>query len=194
LTGVDILRETRTLHLSLEGPSPPVNVGALHQRLLDSHSEIERDAEGTPFKIKYTWTQKVSGTWPQKGSSIGDIAKNAKVRVGQLTAKTWEWTSTQYDAERAVQPGKGTNYTLAFLDNGKFLVTANCGVWKGKYTFGGRSLAIDMSSNWLSGCRKDEVLRVFLDDLARARTAFIEDDRLQVTLAGSEGIMYFEDE
>jgi len=163
-------------------------------RLLDSHSEIERDAEGTPFKIKYTWTQKVSGTWPQKGSSIGDIAKNAKVRVGQLTAKTWEWTSTQYDAERAVQPGKGTNYTLAFLDNGKFLVTANCGVWKGKYTFGGRSLAIDMSSNWLSGCRKDEVLRVFLDDLARARTAFIEDDRLQVTLAGSEGIMYFEGE
>ena len=44
----------------------------------------------------------------------------------------------------------------------------------------------------MSGCRKDEVLRIFLDDLERARVAFIENDRLQITLAGSEGIMYFE--
>ena len=195
LTDVDILRENRTLYLGLEGPSPPVNIGALHQRLLESsldYRDFEKD-DAEPFHIKYTWTQKVSGTWPQKGSSIGDIAKNAKLRSGLLTARTWVWQATQYDAERAARATNDIHYTLYFMETGKFLVTANCGNWKGKYSFGGRSLSIDMGKNWFSGCGDDEVLRIFLDDLIRARAAFIEDNRLQVTLAGSEGIMYFEE-
>ena len=196
LTAVDILRESRTLYLGLEGPSPPVNVGALHKRLLESSLDFKDGANSDkePFHIKYTWTQKVSGTWPQKGSSIGEVAKTAKVRSSLLKSRTWAWQATQYDAERAARPTRETQYTLYFMDNGKFVVNANCGNWKGTYTFGGRSLSIDMGKNWLSSCRKDEVLRVFLDDLVRARAAFIEDDRLQVTLAGSEGIMYFESE
>jgi uncharacterized hydrophobic protein (TIGR00271 family) len=188
LVDVEILKEARTLYLSLEGPSPPVNIGMLHQRL----SEQIVDDQGEALHIKYTWTQKVSGMWPQKGSSIGDIAKTAKASVGQLIAKEWAWQSTQYDADTAARPAEGQRYTLRFSDAGKFQLAAACGTWKGKYTFGGKSLGITMNRNWLSGCRKDEVFKFFLDDLERARAAFIKDGRLQITLAGSEGIIYFE--
>ena len=79
-----------------------------------------------------------------------------------------------------------------FDKDGKFKVTAPCGSWRGKYSFGGRSIGLDMNRNWFSGCRRDTVLKVFLDDLQRARAAYVEDKQLQITLAGSEGIMYFE--
>jgi hypothetical protein len=35
-------------------------------------------------------------------------------------------------------------------------------------------------------------MKVFLDDLGRARAAYIKSGKLQITLADSEGIMYFE--
>ena len=187
LTDVDILRETRTLYLSLEGPSPPVSIGDLHEQFMEARGD-----EAEPLKIKYTWTQKVSGVWPQEADSIGEVAKKAQVGIKQLVANRWRWSTTQYDAETATRPSRSDSYTLLFSDDGKFEVTASCGLWKGKFKFAGRALNIESGRNLLSGCRKDEVLRIFLDDLERARVAFIENDRLQITLAGSEGIMYFE--
>jgi uncharacterized hydrophobic protein (TIGR00271 family) len=188
LTDVDILRETRTLYLSLEGPSPPVSIGDLHEQFM----KARKNDEAEPLKIKYTWTQKVSGVWPQEADSIGEVAKKAQVGIKQLVANRWRWSTTQYDAETATRPSRSDSYTLLFSDDGKFEVTASCGLWKGKFKFAGRALNIESGRNLLSGCRKDEVLRIFLDDLERARVAFIENDRLQITLAGSEGIMYFE--
>ncbi|KAA1193984.1 TIGR00341 family protein [Pseudohalioglobus sediminis] len=188
MTDVDILRETHTIHLSLEGPSPPVNIGDLHEQFM----EARNDDAAEPFKIRYTWTQKVSGVWPQEADSIGEVARKAQVGIKQLVANRWRWRATQYDAETATRPSRSDSYTLLFMDDGKFEVTASCGLWTGKFKFAGRALNIESGRNLLSACRKDEVLRIFLDDLERARVAFIENDRLQITLAGSEGIMYFE--
>ena len=63
---------------------------------------------------------------------------------------------------------------------------------KGSYSFGGRSLDISFNRNWLSACRRDKILKLFVDDLTRARTAFVKGSDLQIGLAGSEGIMRFE--
>jgi hypothetical protein len=103
----------------------------------------------------------------------------------------WVWKSTQYNAESAATPSEQERYTLLFTDKGKFTINAPCGRWTGKYNFGGRSLDMEMNRNWFSGCRGDNVLKIFLDDVERSRAAFIEDGSLQITLAGSEGIMYF---
>ena len=65
-------------------------------------------------------------------------------------------------------------------------------MWKGKYKYDGRALAIDLGRNWLSGCRDNELMHLFLDDLERGRKAYIENNRLHITLVGSEGIMYLD--
>ena len=48
-----------------------------------------------------------------------------------------------------------------------------------------------MKRNWFSGCRDDAALAVFLKDLERARAAYVDGDRMKITLANDEGIMYF---
>ncbi|MEP6391627.1 MAG: TIGR00341 family protein [Halioglobus sp.] len=187
LVDIEILQERRKVYLALEGPSPPVSLGELYQQLAESATDW---AQGD-FTIEYTWTQKVTGLWPQTGTSIGDIAKNAEISIDKLTAGTWRWEATQYNAESSARPDGKDQYTVLFKASGKFDVAAPCGRWTGKYSFGGRSLDIEMNRNWFSGCRRDPALKIFLDDLDRARGAFVDESGLQITLAGSEGIMHF---
>ena len=118
--------------------------------------------------------------------------EQAKVSIKQLVANRWQWRATHYDAETATRPSASDNYTMRFMDNGNFQVTANCGNWKGDFKFAGRALKIELGRNLLSGCRNDQELQLFLDDLENARIAYLENERLHIPLAGSEGIMYFE--
>lgn len=185
LVDVDIFKETQTLVLSLEGPNQPTNVGKLYKQLTEAH-EIE------DFTIEYNWTLKVSGVWPQHGTSISNIAEEAAEKVELLIGRNWIWSGTQYDIEKTAVSMNKEKYVLFFDRNEKFQLIAGCGTLKGKYTFSGRSLDIEMNRNWFSGCRKDKVLKIFLEDLTRARTAILEDNGLKITLAGREGIMYFE--
>ena len=187
LVDIEILQERRKVYLALEGPSPPVSLDELYQQLAKSGTDW---AQGD-FTIEYSWTQKVTGLWPQTGTSIGDIAKNAEISIEKLTAGPWRWEATQYNAESSARPDGEHQYTVLFKAGGKFEVNASCGRWTGKYSFGGRSLDMEMNRNWFSGCRKDPALKIFLDDLDRARGAFVDDNGLQITLAGSEGIMHF---
>lgn len=187
LVDIEIFRERKEVYLALEGPSPPVSLGELYQQLTDSRADW---AKGD-FTIHYSWTQKVTGIWPQAGTSIGEIAKNAQSSQQKLTSGTWSWQATQYNAESSARPSDEDRYTLVFNSSNKFEVNAPCGRWTGKYSFRGRSLDIEMNKNWFSGCRKDSVLEVFLSDLDRGRAAFVDGSGLQITLAGSEGIMYF---
>ena len=48
-----------------------------------------------------------------------------------------------------------------------------------------------MKRNWLSGCREEAGFAVFLSDLERARAAYVDGERMKITLANDEGIMYF---
>jgi uncharacterized hydrophobic protein (TIGR00271 family) len=190
LVDIDILTERKTIYLVLEGPTPPVTLGDLHRQLSESGTAWN----ASEFKIQYTWTQKVTGIWPQSGNSMSDVAKKAESSLENLVSINWVWQSTQYNAESTATPSEQEHYTLLFAEKGKFEISAPCGRWTGKYSFGGRSLDMKMNRNWLSGCRDDKVLKIFLDDLDRTRAAFIDKNSLQITLAGSEGIMHFRQE
>ena len=187
LVDVDIFRETMTLTLSLVGPNQPTNLGKLYEQLTHSHG-LEN------FTIEYEWTQKVSGVWPQRGTSISNLAEKAEAKIGALINSNWIWHGTQYDIENTALARVNEKYELIFGEKDRFHLLAACGRLKGTYTFSGRSLDIEMNRNWFSGCRKDKVLKLFLEDLVRSQTAYLEDDTLQIALAGSEGIMYFKQE
>lgn len=188
LVDVDIFREQRTLFLSLEGPNPPINIGQLHERLVAAH-DLE-DEQG--FHIEYTWAQRVSGKWPLESVSILEHAAQAREESGALVARTWEWTTTQYEAGRAAAPGASERITLFFDHRGKFELYAGCGRLTGKYRLHGRALDLEFNRNWLSGCRKDEALNLMVADLERARDVDLQDQVMRIILAGDAGIMFFE--
>ena len=187
LVDVDILRERQLLYLSLAGPEPPVNIGELHDALLAQ----QKNEETVDFKIRYTWTQKIRGAWPREGQSIEAFAQRAEDSIAELATESWQWEFTQYSAESSAHPPAGDGYLLTATDDRKFSVVANCGKWTGKFTFGGKSLSIKMNRNWLSGCRGNDAVSLFLDDLERARLAFVDGERLKITLANEAGVMYF---
>ncbi len=190
LVDVDILRERQLLYLSLAGPEPPVNIGELHEAIMAQQAPEEGE-EPVEFKIRYTWTQKVSGDWPPAGQSIETFARRAEAGVAEMATGSWRWELTQYGPDSSAHPPAGDSYTLTTRSGGDFEVVANCGKWSGKYTFGGKSLDIDMNRNWFSGCRDDAALAVFLKDLVRARAAYVDGDRMKITLANQEGTMFF---
>lgn len=189
LTDVDFQRDTRILSFAFTGPNQPLNISDLYDQII-ARGEIK--GESRPITINYTWTQKVSAVWPQQSVSIGEITKSSNLKRQQLLAKNWVWTVTQYDEKTATRPTKDQSYQLTFSSNGKLTLNASCGSWKGEYAFGGRAMDINMKRKFISACIKDDNLKVFLDDLQRASFAYIEANKLRITLAGKGGIIFFE--
>jgi len=188
LTDVEILLEDKVIFLALEGPNPPVSIRSLYDSIV---AGAGLESEETPFTLKYSWTQKVSGAWPIQSTQITAVAGDDLSQKQVLLSKLWEWEFTQYDAERGSRPAENDSYVVNFEDKGKIEVTADCGKKVGKYTMRGRSISIEMKRlNWF-GCRKDDNLKVFFGDLQRGTEFFIVDGRLQITMTTDSGIIYF---
>ena len=188
LTDVEILVEKRTLFLELEGPNPPINIQSLYESL--SNGSTLTDYE-VPLHIKYTWTQRVDGSWPTTSTKIEDTLAGDLSNAKLLLAHEWVWDFTQYDAERGSRPSKNNSYILHFDDQGKISVTANCGVLKGTYSIRGKSIDMKIRKfNWLK-CRDEPSFELFQGDLLRSDAFYIQDEKLQLTLATESGIMNF---
>lgn len=188
LTGIDFRVEERIIFLELEGPNPPVGIRDLYERAVE-HARLN-NLDGD-FKLKYSWTQKVDGSWPIKSEEITQVALSDSKQEEILLSNLWEWEFTQYDAERGAQPPANDSYVVNFEDRGKIRVTASCGTKTGKYQLRGRSIQIEMKRvNWF-GCSKDENLQVFFGDLQRGTEFFISDGQLKITMTTGSGIIHF---
>jgi len=188
LTGIDIRVEDRIIFLGLEGPNPPVGIHTLYERAIEEAGikNIEN-----PFTLKYSWTQKVDGSWPIQSADINTAAESDSQLEQTLISNFWEWEFTQYDSDRGSRPPGNDSYVMDFDDRNNIHVTATCGEKKGKYKLRGRSIQVEMKRlNWF-GCRKDDNLQVFFGDLQRGSEFFINDGQLQISLTTGSGIMYF---
>jgi uncharacterized hydrophobic protein (TIGR00341 family) len=188
LTGIDFRVEDRIIFLELEGPNPPVGIRNLYERAMEHARMNNLDGD---FTLKYSWTQKVDGSWPIKSEEITEVALSDSKQEEILLSNSWEWEFTQYDSERGSKPPANESYVVSFEDRGKIRVTATCGSKTGKYTLRGRSIQIEMKRlNWFS-CRKDDNLQVFFRDLQRGSEFFINEGQLQITMTTDSGIIYF---
>lgn len=188
LTGIDFRIEDRIIFLELEGPNPPVGIRNLYESAMEHAKMNNLDGD---FTLKYSWTQKVDGSWPIKSEEITEVALSDSKQEEILLSNFWEWEFTQYDSERGAKPPADDSYVVSFEDRGKIRVTAACGSKTGKYTLRGRSIQVEMKRlNWF-GCRNDEKLKVFFGDLQRGSEFFINDGQLQITMTTDSGIIYF---
>ena len=192
LTSIDIRVEDRIIFLELEGPNPPVGIRHLYDGAVKQTVEQVglKDAEN-PFTLKYSWTQKVSGSWPINSGEIAAAAQNDSEQEKTLLSNAWEWEFTQYDSESGSRPLAGESYVVRFENRGKIRVTAACGAKTGKFKLRGRSIQVEMARlNWFD-CRKDKNLQVFLGDLQRGSDFFVSEGQMQIVLSAGSGIMHF---
>ena len=187
LMDIEILRDSREILLSLEGPNPPVDIQSLYEKI----SEESEIGDGHPFTIRYNWKQRVEGQWPVQSSSIDEMAQGDLAQKQELLSHVWVWEFTQYDAERGARPPQGDDYTLNFEDRNVIYASANCGKKKGVYSLRGKSMSVEMKRlNWFK-CRDDNDFQVFLGDLQRSKEFFIDEGQLKIPLSTNAGIMYF---
>lgn len=188
LTDIEALLDDRVVYLALEGPNPPVNIQSLYEAL---SMEAGVDPGEQTWRLKYSWTQKVRGSWPFRSEAIESVARDDARQELTLLSSSWVWEFTQYDESRGSRPPDGDAYVLNFEDQGKFQVTANCGKRRGKFQIRGKTLVMEMNRmKWFS-CRKDDNLDVFLGDLQRSSEFYIIDGELRVMMVTGSGIMHF---
>src|SRR5210317_610422 len=121
LTGIDFRVEERIIFLELEGPNPPVGIRDLYERAKERAYVKNLDGD---FALKYSWTQKVDGSWPIKSDEITEVALSDSKQENILLSNFWEWEFTQYDSERGAKPPADDSYIVSFEDRGKVRVTA----------------------------------------------------------------------
>lgn len=189
LLDIEILREDARLILNLAGPQPPTaTIGELHEALLEQHELEDEEA----FQIDFTWTQKLTGTWPAETATAEQAARDLFEIAAQAYNSEWRWVRTDFADGQSTLPGPGEVYILVLEPDGDLEVNANCGTAKGKVSITRQTLDLSFptGSNWFrTGCKKDPGFGLFISDLVAVRRMELEGDVLRLSLQGGTGVI-----
>lgn len=189
LLAIDIFREEKRIVLSLAGPQPPTGIIAeLHQQFVENH-ELEDEAG---FTIDYTWTQKLTGTFPAEANTAAQTARDLQSTMAQLYDTEWAWIKTDFSDGQLTLPGKDEAFSLWLEASGDVEVRADCGTLHGQLSVTRQTLGFEFSRtrNLLhQGCLNNEALTVFVSDLLSARQLELKDDTLRLFLREGTGVI-----
>jgi len=107
-----------------------------------------------------------------------------------LIDKSWEWVGTETPVGKitAAQPEK---YTIRFAEAGALQARFDCNRGGGSYTLSDGKIAVGSLRSTKMACRGDSQDRVFMHDLGRVQTFFLEDGNLYLELPFDSGTMVF---
>lgn len=186
LLDIEILREDQRLVLHLAGPRPPTaTIGELYRALIENQ-ELNEET----FHIDFTWTQKLTGSWPAEIATAEQAANDLSEIAAQTYEIEWEWVRTDFADGQSTQPGPGERFILVLESGGNLKVSADCGSASGKFSI--TRTTIDLSfptgSNWFrAGCRNEKGFELFISDLKATRQIELADDLLRLSLEGGTG-------
>lgn len=186
LLDIEILREDQRLVLHLAGPRPPTaTIGELYRALIENQ-ELNEET----FRIDFTWTQKLTGSWPAEIATAEQAANDLSEIAAQTYEIEWEWVRTDFADGQSTQPGPGERFILVLESGGNLKVSADCGSASGKFSI--TRTTIDLSfptgSNWFrAGCRNEKGFELFISDLKATRQIELADDLLRLSLEGGTG-------
>jgi uncharacterized hydrophobic protein (TIGR00341 family) len=191
LVDVEIYRETRRLVLSLTGPSPPTtSIEELYSAIMDQFELSGVD----DFRIDYTWTQRITGTWPTTEKSVSEAATSMQDAVTDIFFKNWVWERTDFDQGRTTTPDADDTFSVVFEPDGKVEARANCGRLRGKVSYARRSLEVEfesMGNVFRRKCRKDPAFQLFIGDLEMVRELEVEGENMRLILRDGTAVMTF---
>ena len=192
LEHVEIYREDRRLVLSLAGPTPPTtSIEELHSAVM-AHAGISKEEA---FRIDYTWTQRITGTWPSTEEAVSEAVVGMKDIVSGVVSKSWIWKRTDFNQGQTTTPDDDDRYSVYFEPGGKIEARANCGRYRGKAAVLRQSVTIEfdsMGNTFRRKCRKDESFQLFVSDLEMARELELDGDLLRLTHRDGTSVMTFQ--
>jgi len=113
-------------------------------------------------------------------------SRNAQAIVG----KTWHWEATITPTEE-IHAGEPERYTILLGETGKLLARFDCNRGGGAYEISDGKLAFGPLASTFMACPPDSRATVFMRDLQRVVSFFVQDGKLYLELSMDSGTMRF---
>lgn len=108
----------------------------------------------------------------------------------KVLGRTWLWQATVTPVER-ISVAYPERYTIAFAENGQLQARFDCNTGGGTYTLSAGQVSFGPLRLTRKACPEDSQDMVFMRDLQRAKTFFLQDDKLFLELPLDSGTMRF---
>lgn len=108
-----------------------------------------------------------------------------------LTQGVWLWTRTEFADGNVLQSQNPNTYTVAFNDDGRLAIRADCNSGSGTYTVDGSALTIQPGPMTLVACPPGSQDSDFLRDLLLPSAYEFDGPQLVLTLGSDAGRMVF---
>lgn len=107
-----------------------------------------------------------------------------------VLGRTWQWVATITPAE-TIAVAAPERYTILLLADGKVQVRFDCNRGGGEYTIADGALSFGPLISTRMACPPDTQDALFMRDLSRVRSFFVESDQLNLELPADSGSMRF---
>ena len=107
-----------------------------------------------------------------------------------ILGKTWQWEATITPVEE-IRAGDPERYTVLLRDGGKLQARFDCNRGSGAYKISDGKLAFGPLASTFMACPPDSRATVFMRDLQRVVSFFVQDGKLYLQLPMDSGTMRF---
>ncbi len=108
-----------------------------------------------------------------------------------LAAVVWEWREFRGGDDSVVAPDHPENYSIAFLEEDRLAVQADCNRAMGTFSVDDASLELDAAAMTRAMCPPESLSDRFLENLGFVRSHVFRDGNLYLSLMADAGIMEF---
>jgi heat shock protein HslJ len=109
----------------------------------------------------------------------------------RLTQSVWLWTRTEYGDGSVLQSPDPNNYTVAFMQDGRVAIRADCNTGSVPFTVDGAELTIQPGIMTLAACQPGSQGSMFVRDLMQVATFVFDGPQLVLNMRLSSGNMIF---
>lgn len=108
----------------------------------------------------------------------------------EILNKTWQWEATVTPVEK-IAVAHPERYTIHFAEDGKLQAQFDCNSGGGSYTLSGRNISFGPMLSTRMACPEDSQDLVFMRDLQRVNSFFLQEDKLYLELPYDSGTLRF---
>jgi heat shock protein HslJ len=115
------------------------------------------------------------------------------IEANELTGTRWEWQQTEYDDDDMVAPNQTDDFTLTFLEDGRFLATTDCNNLIGGYEVDASSISFTQIAGTKMACPDIDSKETVFAKMLEETNGFIitEDGQLALTIKYDSGSIIF---